>query len=85
MIPESIKKRREETFSECRRLRSKINGSNEEKSQESASLGKASIHTPEDSNPIYITQKARKKSRRKSEPNGQKPCQVDCLGVEYEA
>jgi len=53
MIPESTKKKREETFFKCRRLISKINGSIQEESQESTSLGKSSIQTPKDSNQIY--------------------------------
>ena len=53
MIPEFIKRQREKTFSECRRLSIKINGIIQEESQESASLGKASIQTPKDSNRIY--------------------------------
>ena len=39
-------------LSECRRLLIKINSKIKEKPQESASLGKASIQTPEDSNRI---------------------------------
>lgn len=53
MIPEYIKKHREKIFSECRGLLIKINGSIQEESQESASLSKASIQTPGDSNRIY--------------------------------
>ena len=53
MIPKFIKKQREKTFSECRRLLIKINGNIQKESQESASTDKASIQTSEDSNRIY--------------------------------
>ncbi len=53
MIPESIKKRREEVFSQCRKLLIKINGSVQEKSQASAYLSESSIQTTEDNNQAH--------------------------------
>ena len=51
MIPEFIKKQREKTFYECRRLLIKINGSIQDESQESASPDKA--QNPEDNGQRY--------------------------------
>ena len=53
MILESIKKQREKTFSERRRLLSKITANIQEKYRESVFLGNASIHTFGDSIRIY--------------------------------
>ena len=53
MISESIKKQREKKYSEFRRLLIKINGSFQEKSQESKSLSEDSIQTLEDNNQRY--------------------------------
>ena len=49
MVPKYIKKRREETFSECRQLLIKINGRIQKTYPESAFVGGASIQTLEDS------------------------------------
>ena len=53
MIPESIKKRREETFFECRQLLIRINGDIQAGSQESLSPDKTHSQTPEDTSWIY--------------------------------
>ena len=53
MVPESIKKRREVVFSECRRLLIKINGDIAEKSYRPESLEDSSVHGDEDTGWVY--------------------------------
>jgi len=53
MIPEFIKKKQKQTLSDCRKLIIKINGSIQEKSQESVPLDNASVQTPEDNKQIH--------------------------------
>ena len=89
MIPEFIKKRREETVSELRRLLIKINGRFQEESKESASLGKASVQTPEDNNRIYNICDCCQRSDIPNEKmtrieSGQRLCPV-CLRAFYAA
>ena len=89
MIPEFIKTRRQQTFSECRRLVSRINSDVQDESEELIPLEEISAQSPEDTSLTHNTCDCCQRTDIPSEKtirieSGQLMC-LTCLRAFYEA